>query len=135
MHELLMPYHASLLGLLALAVLAVVQFLVADFAGIRAKQVPGMPVAGGHDSFLFRVTRAHANTAENLALFLLLVLLCFFSAASPRWTAIGIGVFVAARVGHMGFYYADLRTLRSTAFGVGLVGELILLASAAIALS
>jgi uncharacterized MAPEG superfamily protein len=134
MQELLMPYHTSLIGLLALAVLAVTQFLVADVVSIREKQVPGMPVSGGHDSFLFRATRANANTAENLALFLLLVLLCFFSAANPHWTAVGIWIFAAARAGHMGFYYADMRTLRSTAFGVGLVGELILLAVACLAL-
>ena len=134
MQELLMPYHTSLLGLLALAVIAVIQFLVADAVGIRAKQVPGLPVAGGHDSFLFRATRANANTAENLGLFLLLALLCFFSAANPKRTAIGVWIFVAARAAHMSFYYADLRTLRSTAFGVGLIGELVLLVEAVVAL-
>lgn len=134
MQELLMPYHTSVLGLLALAVIAVIQFLVADVVGIRAKQVPGLPVTGGHDSFLFRATRANANTAENLALFLLLVVLCIFSAANPHWTAIGVWIFVAARAAHMSFYYADLRTLRSTAFGVGLIGEIVLLVEAAVAL-
>ena len=134
MQELLMPYHTSVLGLLTLAVLAMIQFLVADVVGIRAKQVPGLPVKGGHDSFLFRATRANANTAENLGLFLLLVLLCFFSAANPKWTAIGIWVFVAARAAHMSFYYADLRTLRSAAFGVGLIGELVLLVESVTAL-
>jgi uncharacterized MAPEG superfamily protein len=130
MQELLLSYHTSVLGLLVLAILAVIQFLVADVALIRAKQVPGVPVTGGHDSFLFRATRTNANTAENLGLFLLLVLLCFFSAANPRWTAIGIWIFVAARAAHMSFYYADLRTLRSAAFGVGLIGELVLLVEA-----
>jgi uncharacterized MAPEG superfamily protein len=127
MQVLLMPYHSSVLGLLALAVLAVIQFGVADIAGIRAKHVPGMPVAGGHDSFLFRATRAHANTYENLGLFLLLVLICLFAGASPRWTAICIWLFVAARVAYMGCYYADLRFARSTAFAVGALAQLGLL--------
>lgn len=135
MHEFLLPYHDSLMALLVLAVLAVIQFAVADVAGIRAKHVPGMPVTGGHDSFLFRATRAHANTYENLGLFLLLVMLCFFGGANSRWTAIGIWVFTAARAVHMTCYYADLRALRSTAFTVGALAELQLLVLAILALS
>jgi uncharacterized membrane protein YecN with MAPEG domain len=75
MQELLMPYHSLLAACTALVGLVLVQVLVADFAGIRAKHVPGMPIADGHKSFLFRATRAHGNTVENLALFVMTVLL------------------------------------------------------------
>lgn len=134
MHELLMPYHSSLMGLWVLAVLVLIQFGVADVAGIRAKHVPGMPVVEGHGSFLFRATRAHANSYENLGLFLLLVLLCILGSADPQWTRIGIWVFVAARAGHMACYYSDLRTLRSIAFTIGAIAEVGLLVVAARAL-
>lgn len=134
MHELLLPYHTSLMGLLILAVLIVIQFGIADVAGIRAKHVPGMPVTEGHGSFLFRATRAHANTYENIGLFLLLVMLCLFGGANPLWTSIGIWVFVVARAVHMICYYADLRAIRSTAFTIGAIAELGLLAVAIIAL-
>lgn len=134
MHELLLPYHASVLGLFALAVLTLIQFAVADYMLIREKQVPGMPVTAGHDSFLFRATRAHANTNDNLGLFLLLVLLCLFSGANTQWTSTAIWVFVAARVAHMVCYYADLRAMRSGAFVVGTIAELGLLGVAAQAL-
>lgn len=134
MQEFLVPYTSSLSGLVSLAVLTVIQFAVADVAGIRAKHVPGMPIADGHQSFLFRATRAHANTNENLPLFLLLVTCCLLLAAGPQWTANWIWVFVAARAAHMACYYADWRTLRSVAFVVGSVAQLGLLGVAAAAL-
>lgn len=135
MQELLMPYHDSLDGLWVLAALIAVQFAVADVAGIRARHVPGMPITEGHGSFLFRATRAYANTNENLGFFLLLVLICFFAGANPKWTAVGVWIFAAARAAHMGFYYADLRALRSTAFSVGAVAQLGLLVIACMALT
>jgi len=131
--EFLLPYACALSGLLALAVLTLIQFAVADVAGIRAGHVPGAPVAGGHESFLFRATRAHANTNENLPLFLLLVLCCLLLAASPEWTGNWVWAFVAARGAHMAFYYADWRTPRSAAFVVGTIAQLGLLAIAAMA--
>lgn len=134
MQELLVPYHSSVVGLLVLAVLIAIQFAVSDYAGIRAKHVPGTPVAGGHETFLFRATRAHANTYENLGFFLLLVLICLFAGASPKWTGVFVWIFVAARAAHMTLYYGDLRTLRSTAFAVGAAAQLGLLAAGALAL-
>lgn len=129
-----MPYHTAVLGLLVLAGLIVIQLLVADLAGMRARHVPGMPVTDGHGSFFFRATRAHANTNENLGLFLLLVLICIFAAASPKWTGIWVGLFTAARAAHMIFYYADLRLPRSAAFGIGVLAQLGLLVTAALVL-
>jgi uncharacterized MAPEG superfamily protein len=130
MQELLVPYHSAVVGLLVLAVLTAIQFAISDVAGIRAKHVPGMPITDGHKSFLFRATRAYANTYENLGFFLLLVLICVFTAASPKWTSILVWVFTAARAAHMTCYYADLRTLRSIAFAIGSLAELGLLAAA-----
>lgn len=134
MQEFLVPYTAAFAGLLALAALMVIQFAVADIAGIRAKQVPGMPVSGGHDSFLFRATRAHANTIENIGLQLLLAFTCVLIGANPGWTIIWIWLFVAARAAHMAFYYADWRNPRSAAFTVGAVAQIGLLVTGFLAL-
>ena len=134
MPEFIQPYHATLFCLLVLAGLLVIQFAVADVAGIRAKHVPGMPITGGHSDFLFRATRAYANSYENLGLLLLLVLLCLFSGAHPAWTAVGTGLFTLGRAGHMCCYYADWRLARSVFFGLGALGQLILLGAAALAL-
>lgn len=133
MPELAATYSCALSALLLFAVLMVIQFAVADVAGIRAKHVPGMPVAGGHDSFLFRATRAHANSNEQLPLLVLMVLLCLGLGASPEWTGRLLWAFVAARVGHMLFYYADQRLARSGAFVIGSIAQLGLLVLAVMA--
>ena len=121
MPEFVSPYHTAVAAYVVLGVLVLVQMLVLDVAGIRAKHVPGMPVTSGHDDFLFRATRAHANTNENLAIFVLLSLAAMLLGANPSWTNGLVAGFVAARAAHMLAYYADLRTPRSAAFGVGLV--------------
>jgi uncharacterized MAPEG superfamily protein len=127
MAELLLPYEGLLTASAVLAALVLVQVLVNDIAGMRAKHVPGMPVAGGHGDFHFRAQRAHANTNENLPVHVLLVVLAVFLSASPRWTGLAAWAFALARAGHMMFYYFDLRLARSIAFGAGLAAQFALL--------
>jgi uncharacterized MAPEG superfamily protein len=120
MPDAILPYAAVASALLAMGVLCLIQALVADVAGIRAGHVPGMPVAGGHDDFLFRATRAQANTNETLGAFIVLALAAVVLGASPWWANILVWIFVAARVGHMLTYYMNLRSARSACFAVGL---------------
>jgi uncharacterized MAPEG superfamily protein len=120
-------YGAALAGWVALGVIVTVQFVVADVTGIRRKHVPGMPIGGGHDDFLFRATRTLANTSENLPLFVLLSAAAILLGAAPRWTTIGVWTFVAARAAFTVCYWADWRLARSTMFGVGQLGQLVLL--------
>jgi uncharacterized MAPEG superfamily protein len=134
MVENLLPYQGLLTASAVLAVLVLVQVLVVDVASIRARHVPGMPVTSGHQDFLFRATRAHGNTNENLPVQILLILLAVLLAAHPRWSALAAWAFVAGRAGHMAFYYADWRTARSIAFGVGLVAQFALLVVCGMAL-
>lgn len=123
METLAATQTCALAAAVALAVLILLQFLVVDIAGMRSGKVPGMPVTGGHDRFEFRAARAHANTNENLGLFLL----CFFAAlllgTDPRWTAFATWAFTAARAAHMSCYYADWRLARSVAFAFGLLAQ------------
>jgi len=121
MADLILPYFTTLAAWVVLGVLVLVQVLVADVAAMRSGHVPGAAVTGGHDVFLFRATRAHANTNENLALFLLLSVAAILLRASAPLTNGFAAVFVASRAVHMLAYYADQRTLRSTAFVIGLV--------------
>ena len=117
-------YLGTLSAGVTLAFLILLQFVVVDVSLIRARHVPGMPVAGGHDSFLFRAVRAYGNTTENLGQFLLLIGCALLLGTDPRWTAIAAWTFVAGRAGHMLCYYADWRTLRSVAFGIGALAVL-----------
>jgi uncharacterized MAPEG superfamily protein len=100
--------------------LLLVQLLVLDLAGLKASHRPGTPVEPDHGNFLFRATRAHANTNESIAGFILLGLFGVLSAAPAGWLNTLSWVYVLARIAHMLFYYAGAHLPRSLSFGVGL---------------
>ena len=133
MLEATLAYHSTLVACVVLAGLIMVQVLVADLAGMKAKHVPGMPVADGHASFHFRAVRAIGNTNETLGLFLLLAALAIVLGANPKWTNALTWMYVAGRAGHMTFYYAKAGLARSVAFGVGLAAQFGLLIVVAVA--
>jgi uncharacterized MAPEG superfamily protein len=120
MTEALVAYHSMLVAGAVLGALIMLQVLIADLAGMKAKHVPGMPVVDGHASFHFRAVRAIGNTNETLPLFLLLAGLALLLGANVQWTNALAWVYVAARAGHMTFYYARLGLARSIAFGFSL---------------
>jgi uncharacterized MAPEG superfamily protein len=130
----LTPYESTLFAMLAIATLFLVQLLVLDLAGIKAKHVPGTPIQANHNSFLFRATRAHANTNESIAAFILLAVIAMLCSASPTWTNVSAWVYVAGRLAHMLCYYADLRAARTVAFALSLMALLSLLLAASAAL-
>lgn len=119
-------YSLALLALGAMALLMLVQLLVADVIGIRAKHVPGTPVPADHASLQFRATRTVANTNESIAIFIAALLFCLLSGASPHATAYAAWAFVACRFVYAIFYYANLQTLRSVIFA-GAVASLVAL--------
>ncbi len=122
MQEWLNPYTSTVLALGATAALFVIQLLVADAAGIVGGHKPGMPVQADHGSFLFRATRALANTNESVALFVLAVLFGILSAADPGYLNGLAWLYVAGRAGHMLCYYAGVQLARSACFGLSLLG-------------
>jgi uncharacterized MAPEG superfamily protein len=127
MPEFAAPYLGVIGAYTAIATLFLLQTAVADAAAIRAGHIPGTTVTGGHDQFLFRATRAHANTNENLTFFLLVSLTAMLAGADPWWSGVLAWGFAASRLVHMLAYYGDLRPLRSTAFAVGLASTATLL--------
>jgi uncharacterized MAPEG superfamily protein len=100
--------------------LLLVQLLVLDVAGLQARHRPGAPVEPDHGNFLFRASRAHANTNESIAAFILLGLFGVLSAAPAGWLNTLSWVYILARIAHMLCYYANVQLLRSLSFGVGL---------------
>lgn len=121
MVELAAVYPGTVLAWLLTGVLVLIQLLVADIAGLRAGKAPGMPVTGGHESFLFRATRAFDNARESLGLFLLFTLACVAVGAAPLWTNGFALVWVGARAAHALCYWCDWRNARSLAFLVSLI--------------
>lgn len=108
---------AGLTGLMLL-----IQILVADILAIKKKHTPGYPVASDHDDILFRAIRVHSNTNESIGIFSLCVLFGVLSGASVFYLNVFSSIYFLSRVGHMFFYYCDLRLARSISFALSLVG-------------
>ncbi len=121
MPQELVLYAATVLAWGVMGLLFIVQLLVVDLAGMRAGHIPGAPVAANHKQFLFRATRAHANTNESIAAFILLSAFAILTQASPVWVNALVWGYVLSRVAHMATYYVDLRLARSIAFGASLL--------------
>jgi uncharacterized MAPEG superfamily protein len=124
MPESLATYAPMVWAMGTSGVLLLLQLLVVDIAGIRSGHVPGAPVASDHGVFMFRATRAHANTNESIASFVLLSLFGIFSSGSAPWLNVLAWLYVLCRVVHMICYYADQRVLRSASFAVSLAALL-----------
>jgi uncharacterized MAPEG superfamily protein len=78
----------------------------------QAQQLTGAPA---------RIYAAQQNAWEALALFTAAVVAAYVSEADPERISQLALAFVAFRVLHAGFYAADLATLRSLAFGGGMI--------------
>jgi len=129
MQDWLLPYATTVWMLGLMGILMLVQLSVLDVAGIRAGHVPGSPVTGDHGQFFFRAARAHANTNESIAIFMLAALFGIILHASPRWLNGAAVVFVAARGAHMLCYYGNVPLARSGAFVVAFIALIVMLAA------
>jgi len=117
-------YTLALLSFGVIGGLLLIQLLVADVLGIVKGHTPGTSVASDHESILFRAVRAHANTNETVATFIVLTLFAIALSAEPKWVNILCIAYVTARIGHMCCYYADLRKMRSVFFALSIVALL-----------
>jgi uncharacterized MAPEG superfamily protein len=121
-NEIATAYGPALLAFGVFGAAFLLQVLVADLAGISTGHVPGTSLKEeSHDQFVFRATRALANTNETVAAFVVLALLGMLAGASPAWVNGLTWTYVLARVGHMAAYYADLRPVRSVFFGIAVM--------------
>jgi len=134
MPEFAQPYTYLVIAFGVFGGLLLMQLLIADIAAVFGGHIPGTSVHESHDVFLFRAFRAHANTNESVAAFVLIGVFAMLVSAPPAWVNGLAWVYVGARIGHMATYYADLRALRSTCFVVGLLALLGLLAVGLLAL-
>ena len=74
-----------------------------------------------------RAKRAHVNMAENLAPFAALVLVAQVTGAANATTAVGAAIFFWSRLVHALVLIAGLPWIRTLAFIVALIGELLIL--------
>lgn len=116
------PYMPTIWAMAAMGSLLLVQVLVVDLAGIRSGHKPGTPVEADTSSFLFRATRAHANTNESIAIFILFALVGVLCGVPADWLNYAAWGYLVSRVVHMLAYYVNWSLARSIAFGFSLAG-------------
>lgn len=73
-----------------------------------------------------RARRAHSNAVENLVVFAALVAAAQFAGISNHLTVIGCITYFWARLVHYVVYTLGIPGLRTLAFSVGVVGELLI---------
>jgi uncharacterized MAPEG superfamily protein len=81
----------------------------------------------GESAWASRARRAHANTLENLVPFAALVLVAHVAGRTNDMTALGAQVFFWARLAYVVVYIAGLVPWRTVAFGVGFIGQVLVL--------
>jgi uncharacterized MAPEG superfamily protein len=81
----------------------------------------------GESAWASRARRAHANTLENLVPFAALVLVAHATGRNNDMTALGAQVFFWARLAYVPVYIAGLVPWRTVAFGVGFIGQMLIL--------
>ena len=127
LEELINPYHSAISALGVLAILMLVQLIIADVLGISNRHVPGTPVEANHAYPLFRAGRVVGNTNESIAIFLCALLFCIFAKASPTYTAYATWGFVVLRGIYAVCYYSNQSTARSITFALSLLALLALI--------
>lgn len=85
--------------------------------------------AGRHSLWAQRAIRAHANAVENLAIFVPAVLTVHVLNISTPATRLAVVVYFFARLVHFVVYTAGIPVVRTLAFTVGWVVQIVLLAS------
>jgi len=119
--ELIVAYHLTGVAIATAGGLLLLQLLVADVAGIRAKQTPGAPVKADHEIFLFRATRALANMNESIAIFIIFALVGILSGADAKWLSWAAWIYITARTAYMLCYWFNIKLMRSVFFGVSVL--------------
>lgn len=92
--------------------------LPADF-----RDAPEKPLTG----WAQRAKRVHLNMVENLAHFAVLVIVAHVAGAANDVTALWAQIYFWARVAHAVVFYAGIPYLRTVAFTIGFIAEIIIL--------
>jgi uncharacterized MAPEG superfamily protein len=113
------------------AILTVVLMLIA--VGGATQQV-GLPMLAGNREGMPEITgwagraaRAHRNMLETLVLLAILVLVANVARKSNASTILGAQIFFWARVAYAGLYIGGIIWARTAAWGVSMLGLLIIL--------
>lgn len=122
--EFLETYKITILALGITGFVFWIQLAIVDLIGIIKKHPPGFSIAQDHNSFIFRANRALANSNESMGILIILSTFAMLSAANPTWLNAFSITFLISRIFHMGFYYLNIKLLRSVAFAFSILSLL-----------
>jgi len=131
-NDILATHGLALWGLYAMALLVLVQSLVAASAHRAQKSyVPGVVAEElGHESFVFRSHRTFHNSLENLPMMVVPTLIALMVGMDPGWLGALVWTYVGARAMHMVLYYAIATeknpSPRSYFYSIALLANLVL---------
>jgi len=97
-------YTVSIIGVLALCVLSI---LLAIYSGVskgRAGALSGPVLPADDDNRLYRIDRAHMNSVEALAPFVVPAVLAMMVGVVPTILAVLVWVYIAIRLVHLTVY-------------------------------
>lgn len=97
-------YTVSIIGVLALCVLSI---LLAIYSGVskgRAGALSGPVLPADDDNRLYRIDRAHMNSVEALAPFVVPAVLAMMVGVVPTTLAVLVWVYIAIRLVHLTVY-------------------------------
>lgn len=120
--ELFDPYKITILVSGLIGFLMLIQIIIADLVAIKEQHTPGYPIKSDHNSFLFRAARAHGNTNESIAIFILFAFLGVLSESNAVYLNLFSVIYLVGRIAHMCCYYANFRLARSIVFPFSLIG-------------
>jgi len=110
--------------------LTIAQMLIAVIGGLMQYGLPAL--AGNREDlpprqgWVGRAARAHHNMLENLVLFAVLVVAASIVGKINATTALGAQLFFWGRLAYAPIYIAGIPWLRTAAFGVSVVGLLLI---------
>jgi len=119
--------------LMYLVYAAALTFVLVLIAVSGATMKVGLPMLAGNreglpefTGWVGRAVRAHRNMLESLILFAVLVLVAHIAGVRNEMTLLGAQLFFWGRVAHAVFYIAGIPWLRTAAWGVSVVGLLLI---------
>lgn len=132
MNDILATHGLAVWGLYAMALLVLVQSLVAASAHrAQTSYVPGVVAEDlGHDSFVFRSHRTFHNSLENLPMMVVPTVVALLVGMDAGWLGTLVWTYVGARAMHMVLYYAIATeknpSPRSYFYSIALLANLVL---------
>jgi uncharacterized MAPEG superfamily protein len=97
-------YTLSIVGVLALCLLSVLLAVYSGAAKGRAGALSGPVIPADDDNLLYRIDRAHMNSVEALAPFVVPAVLAMMAGVGPATLAVLVWAHVAIRLVHLAVY-------------------------------